>query len=362
MEKETQDKILESFQQIKNLCSKADKDQKETTFAGIADLIISEAKKIKDISNSEKTAKEKFSVPDFSSFRFLLVEDNQVNIMVAEAFLKKTGVTVEISNNGLDAVEKIKASEASGNFYHIVFMDMQMPVMNGPEAIKAIRNMNSEYAKKLKIVAMTGTVLDAEITNIRKTDINGYITKPISANILYNVCSEILSEYRTITPVQNSVEKKQEENKQESKKNIEIPSPSSAAAYPDFSSKKVLVVDDNKLNVEILNLMLKKTGAYFEDAFDGEEALVKFLKSDEFFYDMILMDIQMPKMDGNQCAWRIRNSERKDAELPIIAISANAFQEDKDKSLNSGINFHMSKPVNMKALHEKMNELFMGNV
>ncbi|MCQ2572707.1 MAG: response regulator [Treponema sp.] len=352
--------ILEKFDKIISLSKNGKQSDKSSQ--DIKQI----ASQIKQITDELcKLAENNQQIPDLSTFHALLVEDNNVNLMVAEAFLKKTGIKIETATNGLEAIDKIKDSEKRNNLYHIVFMDMQMPVMDGSEAVRLIRSTNSEYYRNLKIVAMTGNVLDEDIIKTESLGVNGYITKPVSSSMLFDVCKSLLkpqdflkSKNPSTSNIPNSDTICNEEKTLSSSNKTENKVDISKNQYPDFSSKKVMVVDDNKLNVEIINLMLKKTGAKYVDAFDGTEAFSLYTSSKEFEYDMILMDIQMPEMDGNECAQRIRKSGRKDFEIPIIAISANAFKEDKEKSLKAGINFHMSKPVNMKNLHEKMNELF----
>ncbi len=341
--------LKEKTNEIESLLSGSNSN--EITIRNLAEEIHSISEKLRD-STLER---EETSIPDLKGKKILLVEDNNINLMVEVAFMKKTGATVETAENGLEAVEKILNSEKNDAKFDLVFMDMQMPVMNGVEAVKTLKNHSSKYANTIPIVTLTGSGLDSEKSTIESLGINGYILKPVTAKQMYLYCENILQ-----TGYISSSEKEIEKGNKTDIKPESKPAPNTAAnsSFPDFSSKNVLVVDDNKLNVEIINLMLKKTGASFVNAFDGQEALNMYLESDEKHFDMILMDIQMPVMNGNECAAKIRASGRSDASLPIIAISANAFQEDKDKSLQAGINFHMSKPVNMKSLHAKMVELF----
>lgn len=331
--------------QIENLCKKS----REAISVNEVKSIISNMNEIKQLTETviksfESKTENNITIPDLSSKKILIVEDNNVNLMVAQAFLKKTGCITETAENGKEALDKIYKSISEP--FDLVFMDIQMPVMDGTEAIKELRKKeNSSYLRNLPVIAMTGNVFEEELKKAISDGFTDYITKPVTAAVIYEKCAAYTSVSQSLLvtkPV--SKEKKLSE-------------PKHSANYPDFHSKKILVVDDNKLNVEIINLMVKKTGASFVNAFDGQEALNKFLQSDIKTYDLVLLDIQMPVMDGNTCAEKIRNSGRPDANIPIIAISANAFQEDQEKSLKAGINFHMSKPVNMKALHEKMNEL-----
>ncbi len=126
----------------------------------------------------------------------------------------------------------------------------------------------------------------------------------------------------------------------------------------DFTGKRLLLVEDNELNMEIANEILSYAGFSVETAQNGQIAVEMVQNSAEGYYDVILMDIQMPVMDGYQATRKIRSLERKDlAEIPIIALTANVFDEDKKKALESGMNAHLGKPLDVKAMFE-----VLGNI
>lgn len=125
--------------------------------------------------------------------------------------------------------------------------------------------------------------------------------------------------------------------------------------------KKILLVDDNEINLEIEAEMLKDAGFLVETAADGKIALEKIMQNRPGTYHLILMDIQMPVMDGYQAARAIRQIEdRRLAEIPIIAVSANTFEEDRRKAMESGMNAHLPKPLDMEQLFEVMGK-FLGH-
>lgn len=129
----------------------------------------------------------------------------------------------------------------------------------------------------------------------------------------------------------------------------------------DFSGKRVLVVEDNALNMEIAQSLLEDCNITVECAYNGEEALQRMKESESGYYDLILMDIMMPVMDGLEATSEIRKIDREDCRtIPIIAMSANAFDEDVRRSLASGMNGHLSKPVDVEKLREILSR-FMGN-
>jgi CheY-like chemotaxis protein len=123
----------------------------------------------------------------------------------------------------------------------------------------------------------------------------------------------------------------------------------------DATGKNLLVVEDNEINMEIMQAILERTHAHVTCVWDAEEALDLFTASNEGHFDLILMDIQLPGMDGYAATRAIRNMDRKDATtIPIIAMTANAFAQDVEKALNSGMNAHIAKPIDIDELFQKM--------
>ena len=126
----------------------------------------------------------------------------------------------------------------------------------------------------------------------------------------------------------------------------------------DFTGKRVLAVEDNSLNMEIIRTLLEEEGMIVDEAYDGTEAVECMKNSSPGYYDLILMDIMMPVMNGLEATREIRNMQREDCKnIPIIAMSANAFDEDVKRSLASGMNAHLSKPINVKKLLETLNSI-----
>ena len=127
----------------------------------------------------------------------------------------------------------------------------------------------------------------------------------------------------------------------------------------DFTQKHLLLVEDNPLNMEIATEFLKETGVQIDTASNGQEAVEKFTASDIGYYSLIFMDIQMPVMDGLEASRRIRSLSRPDAKsVGIVAMSANAFAEDVRRSLQAGMNQHLSKPLELDKVYEVMDKFF----
>ena len=127
---------------------------------------------------------------------------------------------------------------------------------------------------------------------------------------------------------------------------------------PDFSGKKLLVVEDNELNLEIASTILQEAGFEVDTAENGQIALEKVENAPADRYDLILMDIQMPVMDGYEATRRIRAlSDKEKASVPIVAMTANAFEDDRKNALNAGMNGHIAKPLDLPKLFRVLSEL-----
>ena len=132
-------------------------------------------------------------------------------------------------------------------------------------------------------------------------------------------------------------------------------------AIHTIKGTRILLVEDNELNAEIAKTVLEDVGALITRVEDGQQAVECFLKMPEGYYDAVLMDIMMPVMDGYQAARAIRGSGKKDAEMiPIIAITANAFVEDKRKTMEAGMDAHLSKPLNVQELMDTIRKFCAG--
>lgn len=138
--------------------------------------------------------------------------------------------------------------------------------------------------------------------------------------------------------------------------------PEESVALPDFHGRNILLAEDNELNREIAKSILEMNGFAVTCAEDGQQALDRFCASEAGYFDAILMDIRMPVMDGLEATRCIRTSQRADARaIPIIALSANAFDEDTKKSMDSGMNGHLSKPIQVEQMLRLLGECIRQN-
>lgn len=260
----------------------------------------------------------------------LVVDDDDISCEIACENLSELGMKPEWVLSGQDAVQKI----IDGNSYFAIIIDLMMPGMNGIETACKIR----EYVgPDVPIIIISAYDYSGYEIEALKAGVNGFISKPIMKSKLFHLMKKFATN-----------------KKDEQETTIIIPS-----VITSFPGKRILVVEDNELNREIAYELLKETHAEVETACDGQEAVDKVAASPEGYYDFIIMDIQMPVMDGLEATKQIRHLDRKDIRnLPIIAMSANAFAEDVRLSLEAGMNEHIPKPIDIERLYSIMGRWF----
>ena len=259
----------------------------------------------------------------------LVVDDDDISCEIACENLQELGMKPEWVLSGQDAVQKV----SDGNKYFAIIIDLMMPNMNGIETTYKIRECVGPDVPIIIISAYDYS--DYEIEAL-KVGVNGFICKPIMKSKLFLLMKKFAT------------------NKKEEEEVTIVPS-----IVASFPGKRILVVEDNDLNREIAYELLQETGAEIETASDGLEAVNKVSASPEGYYDFIIMDIQMPVMDGLEATRQIRLLDRQDTkDLPIVAMSANAFAEDVRLSLEAGMNEHIAKPIEIDRLYSVMGKWF----
>lgn len=250
----------------------------------------------------------------------LVVDDNEQLCTSAVANLQELGVHTEWSLDGRQAVRMIEDRHLQNNDYDFVLVDWKMPYMTGIEVIREMRNVT----KGNKIPAFLISAYDwSEVEEeVDESEIEGFISKPLFKSTLYLYLRKYMEG-----------EAYQEEEKEE-----EI----------DFEGKHILLAEDIDVNWEFINEILTSVGLVLERAVNGKECLEMFEASEIDFYDAILMDIRMPVMNGYDATVAIRNLERSDNGLPIIAMTADAFSDDAQHCLEVGMDAHIAKPIDLK--------------
>ena len=269
-----------------------------------------------------------------SSMRILAVDESHDTRDYFEHTMKAYRLHCDVASTGTQAIDMIK--ESADMPYSLFFIDRQMPDMDGVELAQKIRELN----KKGSIVIM----ISANDWNTVETDaiaagIDYFISKPLFPSTLINSINTCMGVeiYETVEDEDEGIHK-----------------------LYDFRNHTVLIAEDVEINREIMSALLEVTGVIIDYAENGKEAVSAFCENPEKF-DLILMDINMPEMDGYEATRQIRALDMAIAkEVPIIAMTANVFKEDIERCLAAGMNGHTGKPIDSDELMEKMNE-YLGN-
>lgn len=260
-------------------------------------------------------------------YTVLVVDDSPDTCEGIKTMLKETGVSVDCSFSGREAVEAAERAHQTGNDYFAVIVDWKMPEMDGIETARRIRERLGADIPVILLSAFNWEEVEQEAL---EAGINGFLTKPIFR-------SELVQKLRLyiLGP---------------SVKSQEVTGP---IPQYQFQGLRILLAEDNELNREIAVELLSSAGIEVDSAEDGRQAVRKLEQSDKGYYDMVLMDIHMPVMDGLEASKKIRElPDREKRAIPIIAMTADAFEEDIQKCRNAGMDGHISKPVNIEKMFE----------
>lgn len=253
----------------------------------------------------------------------MLVVDNNEDLCKSTVFsLKEIGIEAQWATDGKTAIDMVKAHHDMHDDYEIVLLDWKMPDMDGLQTAKEMRKHLGEEVPILIISAYDWSDIEKEAI---EAGIQGFISKPLfKSNLFLGLSRYMIGD---------------EEN-----------APQDTVSTIDFTGKRILLSEDNELNWEIAETILSEVGFELERAENGQICVDKFTQSEPGFYDIILMDIRMPVMNGYEAAKAIRALDRPDADLPIIAMTADAFSDDIQRCLECGMNEHVAKPIDMNRL------------
>ncbi len=257
------------------------------------------------------------------AWKMLVVDNNEDLCMSAVESLKEIGLDAEYALGGEEAVRKVEKCHGTQDQYQIILLDWKMPGMDGLQTTKEIRRRLGDDTSILIISAYDWSDIEEEAL---EAGVNGFISKPLFKSNLYTGLSRYM------------LNGKEEEQKREQ------------GEKKDFTGRRILLAEDNDINWEIAETILTASGFKVDRAENGKICVDTFRESELGYYDVILMDIRMPVMNGYDATEAIRALDRPDAGLPIIAMSADAFAADIQHSLDSGMNEHISKPIDVEKL------------
>ena len=256
------------------------------------------------------------------AWRMLVVDDDEELCRSAVSSLKEIGIEAEWTLSGEEAVHMVEKRHNAGEGYQIVLLDWKMPGMNGLETAHKLRVQLGDNVPILIISAYDWSDIEEDA---KAAGVSGFISKPLfKSNLFLGLSPYMLNE--------------------------EKPGQKEEAGELEFAGQRILLAEDNDLNWEIANEILTSVGFEVDWAQNGQICLDKFKESKPGYYNVILMDIRMPVLNGYDAAKAIRALERDDVALPIIAMTADAFSEDVQRCLECGMNEHIAKPIDINRL------------
>ena len=270
--------------------------------------------------------KEPQTIPELKGCRALVVDDDFNTCDSVSCMLQQIGMRAEWTLSGKEAVLRTRQAVMRSDNYSVYIIDWLLPDMNGIEVARRIRKEVDEQVPIIVLTAYDWSDIEDEA---REAGINAFCSKPLFLSELRSCLNDLVR--------------------------IEEEEPDEKGPEESSHTGRILLVEDNELNQEIATAILEESGFLVETAEDGQQAVDMVTQSQPGWYQLVLMDVQMPVMNGYDATRQIRQLEDpKLAGIPILAMTANAFEEDKQEALRSGMNGHISKPINISKLLETL--------
>ena len=281
------------------------------------------------LRNCDQGVQEIGDTIDLHSLHVLVVDDDPIAAEHARMVLDEVGVRADTCTSGEEALRMMEIQHTKHRPYNLVLMDWSMPGMSGLEASNEIRKM---FDRESTVVVLTAYNWDDIQEEAERVGVNSFLAKPLLTGNIINELERIAR--------RNNMALFRKKNR------------------ADLSGRRVLLAEDMEINAEIMIDILEMEGVEADHAKNGKLAVEMFAQSGIGGYSAILMDVRMPEMDGLEATAAIRALRREDAaRIPIIALTANAFDEDVQRSLQAGMNAHLTKPVEPNVLYQVLGEL-----
>jgi len=257
--------------------------------------------------------------------RALLVDDHESNLIILAHTLNSAGMRTVLARSGGEVLPAVRQAVAEGDPFDICVLDIQMPDISGYEVTNLLRSQEDPRISRMKILAFSSSV-SRRLKTFQEVGFDGFLPKPIQRRRLIAMIKRLLGETA--------------ETEEGQGKDAIITQ--HVLVEEAKHSVRILLAEDNPMNMKLARFMLTKAGYQLSVADNGREAVEKFTAEPER-YDLIFMDLHMPEMDGLEATRVLRNRGYKD--IPIIAMTADAMKEDRDLCLKAGMNDYLAKPI-----------------
>ena len=292
------------------------------------------------LGESERSFREEAPVSLPKNLRILVVDDDEIACEHIRLVLDSLGLKADTETDPQKALSMLRQAHEGGKPYDLLLTDYKMPELNGLDLIRALRRFDGNETAAIMLTGYNWDIIEDEAL---QDGADGILAKPLFPEVLQHEVRSVLD---------------RRGGKTEEATSVPVPVTDEATLSKILAGKRVLMAEDVEQNAEILADLLELEDMLSEHAHNGQEAVDLFAASPEGWYDVILMDVRMPVMDGLTAATAIRALDRPDAEsIPIIAMTANVFDEDVTRSLEAGMNAHLGKPVEPERLYETMAKL-----
>jgi PAS domain S-box-containing protein len=272
-----------------------------------------------EVQKNGKTDEDR-SAFDLCGLRILIVDDTDLNLIIFRRMLESVGCEIAIAVDGVHALAKIKEANFMNQPFELVLLDMQMPNMDGIDTINAIRS--NPAITQMPIILLTSMGLHLSQKQLKEIDCTGYLLKPIKKDQLFKAIKKLFSTH--------------EEELSPPKAKLQ------ALEIKNHKQLNILLVEDNEINAQVATKFLNKQGFSVHHVNNGLKA-VEARKNNR--YDLVFMDVQMPEMDGLEATRHIRDYENGSGHVPIIAMTAHALKNDRERCLAAGMDDYISKPL-----------------
>ena len=282
------------------------------------------------LDSDRTTAVEEDGIVHPDDMCVLVIDDDPVACEHAQIVLGQVGIRCEKALSGLDGIEMVRLRHARREPYNLILVDWRMPEMDGIETTRQIRKV---VGHETPIIILTSYSWEDIADEAKAAGVDTFVAKPLFAGT-------VMDEFREAFK----------------KKNTRLEHETA-----DLKGRRVLLAEDVAVNAEIMMMVLSMREIEVEHAENGRIATEMFAAHEPGYYDAVLMDMRMPEMDGLEATRTIRAMDREDAKtIPVIALTANAFDEDVQRSMQAGLNAHLSKPVEPEALFRTLESLIQA--